>query len=65
MGRELEDQAIMLEEVDTLAERVGGKLSSGMKRIRHVVRENEGKFDQVYFYCLLLLQDNCSVLGVG
>jgi t-SNARE syntaxin family protein len=55
----------MLEEVDTLAERVGGKLSSGMKRIRHVVRENEGKFDQVYFYCLLLLQDTCSVLGVG
>lgn len=44
MGRELEDQAIMIDEVDTLAERVGGKLSSGMKRIKHVVRQNEGKF---------------------
>lgn len=43
MGRELEDQAVMLDEVDTLAERVGGKLSSGMSRIKHVVRQNEGK----------------------
>lgn len=45
MGRELEDQAIMIDEVDTLAERVGGKLSSGMTRIKHVVRQNEGKLE--------------------
>lgn len=43
MGRELEDQAIMIDEVDTLADRVGGKLQNGMARIRHVIRENEGK----------------------
>lgn len=43
MGRELEDQAIMVDEVDTLADRVGGKLSNGMSRIRHIVRQNEGK----------------------
>ena len=43
MGRELEDQAVMLDEVDTLADRVGGKLSNGMARIRHIVRKNEGK----------------------
>lgn len=43
MGRELEDQAIMIDEVDTLADRVGGKLSNGMARIRHIVRKNEGK----------------------
>ena len=43
MGRELEDQAIMLDEVDTLADRVGGKLQNGMARIRHIVRKNEGK----------------------
>lgn len=68
MGRELEDQAIMLEEVDTLAERVGGKLSSGMKRIRHVVRENEGKFDRVYFYFYCrstVLQDTLACSGNG
>jgi t-SNARE syntaxin family protein len=43
MGRELEDQAVMIEEVDTLADRVGGKLNNGMARIRHIVRKNEGK----------------------
>ncbi|KAJ5573721.1 uncharacterized protein N7459_008148 [Penicillium hispanicum] len=43
MGRELEDQAVMLDEVDTLADRVGGKLQNGMARIRHIVRKNEGK----------------------
>ncbi|CAG7958920.1 unnamed protein product [Penicillium nalgiovense] len=43
MGRELEDQAVMINEVDTLADRVGGKLSNGMSRIKHIVRKNEGK----------------------
>lgn len=43
MGRELEDQNVMLDEVDTLADRVGGKINNGMARIRHIVRQNEGK----------------------
>lgn len=43
MGRELEDQAVMIDEVDTLADRVGGKLANGMSRIKHIVRKNEGK----------------------
>lgn len=43
MGRELEDQAVMIDEVDTLADRVGSKLSNGMSRIKHIVRKNEGK----------------------
>jgi t-SNARE syntaxin family protein len=42
MGRELEDQAVMIDEVDTLADRVGGKLANGMSRIKHIVRKNEG-----------------------
>lgn len=44
MGRELEDQAVMIDEVDTLADRVGGKLNNGMARIRHIVRKNEGMY---------------------
>ncbi|KAJ5653318.1 hypothetical protein N7490_000321 [Penicillium lividum] len=36
MGRELEDQGVMMDEVDTLADRVGGKLTNGMSRIRHI-----------------------------
>lgn len=44
MGRELEDQAVMLEDVDNMAERVGGKLQNGVKRVGHIIRKNEGKF---------------------
>lgn len=43
MGRELEQQATMLGEVDTLADRVGGKLQGGMSRLKHIVRKNEGE----------------------
>ncbi|KAK5937216.1 hypothetical protein PMZ80_010516 [Knufia obscura] len=41
MGRELEEQGVMLDEVDTLADRVGGKLAVGTKKIGEVIRRNE------------------------
>ncbi|KAM5442267.1 hypothetical protein MferCBS31731_002641 [Microsporum ferrugineum] len=41
MGRELEDQSEMLKDVDTLAERVGGKLQDGVKRVGHIIKKNE------------------------
>lgn len=43
MGRELEDQAGMLDEVDTLADRVGGKLQNGMKKVGYIIKKNEGR----------------------
>lgn len=42
MGRELGEQSEMLKDVDTLADRVGGKLQQGARRIGHVIRKNEG-----------------------
>jgi len=42
MGRELGEQGEMLEEVDTLTDRVGGKLKGGMGRLNAVIRKNEG-----------------------
>lgn len=42
MGRELEEQEGMLGEVDVVADRVQGKLASGIKRVGWVVRNNEG-----------------------
>ena len=42
MGRELEEQGGMLEEVDTLADKVGGKLQNGIKRVGWVIKKNEG-----------------------
>lgn len=44
MGRELEEQAEMLEETDNIADRVGDKLARGMKGIRFVIEKNEGEF---------------------
>ncbi|CZS99610.1 related to syntaxin family member TLG1 [Rhynchosporium graminicola] len=41
MGRELEEQREMLEVVDGLADRVGGRLQTGIKRLGEVARKNE------------------------
>ena len=44
MGRELEEQREMLEVVDTLADRVGGRLQTGMEKLRYVMRRNEDRY---------------------
>ena len=44
MGRELEEQADLLDDVDNIADRVGGKLQNGIKKIGWVIRKNEGMF---------------------
>ncbi|KAI4765866.1 hypothetical protein E4T51_01172 [Aureobasidium sp. EXF-12344] len=41
MGRELEEQADLLDDVDNIADRVGGKLQTGLKKIGWVIRKNE------------------------
>jgi len=43
MGKELEEQGELLDDVDVLADRVGGKLENGIKRIGWVIKKNEGK----------------------
>lgn len=44
MGRELGEQHEMLEETDRLADRVGGRLQTGMAKLGHIVRENEDRW---------------------
>lgn len=46
MGRELEEQAEMLEDTENITDRVGGKLGQGMKKIRYVIEKNEGMLVQ-------------------
>lgn len=41
MGRELEEQTGMLEDVETVTDRVSGRLQGGMKRMNRLVKENE------------------------
>ncbi|KAK6394615.1 hypothetical protein LTR65_001406 [Meristemomyces frigidus] len=59
MGRELEEQAEMLEETDNIADRVGGKLQTGMRKIRFVIEKNEDTWSSccigVLIFVLILL----------
>jgi member of the syntaxin family of t-SNAREs len=49
MGRELEEQGHMLDEVDTLADRVGGKLQNGVKKVGYIIKKNEGEYPRGQF----------------
>ncbi|PBP24411.1 syntaxin 6 [Diplocarpon rosae] len=53
MGRELEEQAEMLVVVDGLADRVGGRLQTGMKRMGEVVRANEESWSGLCIWVLV------------
>ncbi|MCJ1380786.1 hypothetical protein MMC17_003895 [Xylographa soralifera] len=59
MGRELEEQGEMLDEVDTLTDRLGGKLQGGMKKIKTIIRRNEDTMSSccigVLIFVLILL----------
>lgn len=52
MGRELEEQREMLEMTDRLADRVGGRLQTGMDKLKYVVKHNE---DRLSSWCIGLL----------
>jgi hypothetical protein len=52
MGRELEEQGQLIDEVDTLADRVGGKLQVGVKKVGEVIQRNE---DGVSSCCIAVL----------
>lgn len=43
MGRELEEQVEMLEDMGQAADRVEGKLANGMKKVGWILRRNEGE----------------------
>ena len=41
MGRELEEQGVLIDEVDVVTDRVGGKLQQGLKRVEWIYRKNQ------------------------
>ena len=47
MGRELEEQAELLDDTENITDRVGGKLTKGMKGIKYVIERNEGELVSV------------------
>lgn len=55
MGRELEEQGGMLEVVDNMADRVGGRLQSGVRRLNDVARRNEDTLSSCCIGLLILV----------
>ncbi|KAK4645949.1 hypothetical protein QC761_206060 [Podospora bellae-mahoneyi] len=55
MGRELEEQAEMLEVVDGLADRVGGRLQTGMDKMKYVLKRNEDTLSSCCIGVLILV----------
>lgn len=55
MGRELEEQADLLDDVDNVADRVGSKLQTGIKKIGWVIRKNEGMLRNDEDACIELM----------
>ncbi|KAL3588890.1 hypothetical protein FPOAC2_11049 [Fusarium poae] len=59
MGRELEEQREMLDQIDTDADRIGGRLATGMQKLQHVIRQNEDRYSScciaVLIFVLILL----------
>jgi len=55
MGRELEEQREMLEVVDGLADRVGGRLQTGMEKLRYVMRRNEDRYSSCCIGVLIVV----------
>ncbi|KAK3374070.1 t-SNARE [Lasiosphaeria ovina] len=55
IGRELEEQVEMLEVVDNLADRVGGRLQTGMEKLRYVVRRNEDRLSSCCIGVLIIV----------
>jgi len=55
MGRELEEQREMLDVVDNLADRVGGRLQTGMAKLQYVIRKNEDRWSSCCIAVLIMV----------
>jgi len=55
MGRELEEQREMLEVADELVERVGGRLQTGMDKLKYVMRKNEDRLSSLCIGVLIVV----------
>ncbi|CAK7200995.1 hypothetical protein SEUCBS139899_003695 [Sporothrix eucalyptigena] len=55
MGRELEEQREMLEVTDNLADRVEGRLQTGMQKLQYVIRNNEDRWSSCCIGVLIVV----------
>ncbi|KAI0169526.1 hypothetical protein GGR52DRAFT_550412 [Hypoxylon sp. FL1284] len=55
MGRELGEQAEMLDTVDSLADRVGGRLQTGAQKLSYIMRKNEDRYSSCCIAVLIMV----------
>ncbi|KAK6352505.1 hypothetical protein TWF730_009329 [Orbilia blumenaviensis] len=55
MSRELEEQAVILDETDAIAERVDGRLKKGMRNLTEFARANEDKYSSCCIAVLIFV----------
>ncbi|KAK3997489.1 syntaxin-6 [Cladorrhinum sp. PSN332] len=55
MGRELEEQGELLQVVDNLTERVGGRLQTGMEKMKHIIRRSEDRWSSCCIGVLIVV----------
>lgn len=55
MGRELEEQAELLDDTENITDRVAGKLGTGMKKIRYVIEQNEDRWSGCCISALIVV----------
>jgi member of the syntaxin family of t-SNAREs len=65
MGRELEEQTVMIKDVDDVADRVGNKLQNGLKKVGWVIKQNEGMVTVQYMKRTLILHQTACQAAVS
>jgi t-SNARE complex subunit (syntaxin) len=55
MGRELEEQTEMIHVVDQLADRVEGRVQTGMSKLAHIMRRNEDRLSSCCIGVLIVV----------
>ncbi|KAF2125287.1 hypothetical protein P153DRAFT_378771 [Dothidotthia symphoricarpi CBS 119687] len=55
MGRELEEQGELLNDVDNVADRVGGKLQTGIQKVGWVIKKNEDRWSSCCIAVLIFV----------
>jgi t-SNARE syntaxin family protein len=55
MGRELEEQGDLLNDVDNVADRLGGKLQTGLQKVGWVIKKNEDRWSSCCIAALIFV----------
>ncbi|KAF2721138.1 hypothetical protein K431DRAFT_320603 [Polychaeton citri CBS 116435] len=64
MGRELEEQADLLDETEGITDRVNDKLQKGLKGIKYVIEKNEDRYSGICIWILIFVLILLLILAI-